>query len=275
MGRFEGVLIATDLDGTLLNSRKEIDLETWRAIAYFTEEGGLFTVATGRMFQSFRTLKDKVPYNAPVVFANGAQIYDYQTGQILWQLDLPASFAKAAQKLLDTFPEAALEIYTHDSCHVVQPNEITLEHMRSFQIPHTFCEKTSDVPGTWLKALLTAPPAVLQQAAEMAKGMATGAAFRFSTPYFLEMFNAETDKGRGVLRLAKLLDVSPEHVYTVGDQENDMDMLSVAAVSFAPKNADPKVLEEADVILPDNNHNTVAALITFLNKRYGEERKKR
>ena len=36
-----------------------------------------------------------------------------------------------------------------------------------------------------------------------------------------------------------------------------------------------KVLEAADVVLPDNNHNTVAALITFLNKRYGEERKKR
>jgi Cof subfamily protein (haloacid dehalogenase superfamily) len=268
MGRFKGVLIASDLDGTLLNSRKEIDVPTREAIAWFTEEGGLFTAATGRMFQSFHMLKDIVPYNAPVVFANGAQIYDYRTETILWQCDLPESFSKAAQALLDAFPEAALEIYTHDTCHIVQPNDITMEHMRAFQIPHTFCQKTAEVPGTWLKALLTAPPENLQKAAEMAKKLDSGAAFRFSTPYFLEMFNEKTDKGRGVLRLAEMCGVKPVHVYTAGDQENDLDMLHAAAVSFAPQNAAPAVLETADVILPDCDNNTIQALIEYLEKRY-------
>lgn len=269
MGCFSGVLIATDLDGTLLNSQKGIDLPTRRAIERFCREGGLFTAATGRMVQSFHMLKDVVPYNAPVVFANGAQIYDYQTARPIWQCDLSEGFALAAQALLNAFPEASLEIYTSDTCRIVQPNDITLEHMRAFRIPYTLCQSTADAPGRWLKALLTAPPKILNEAVLMARAMDAGASFRFSTPYFLEMFSDQTDKGRGVLRLAEMKGVAPAHVYAVGDQENDLDMLKAAALSFAPANASATVLEAADVVLPDNDHNTLAAMIDFLGEKYG------
>ena len=49
---FEGYLLVSDMDGTLLNSEKKISKENLNAIDYFVKEGGTFTVATGRMLQS-------------------------------------------------------------------------------------------------------------------------------------------------------------------------------------------------------------------------------
>ena len=49
MGIFEGVLICTDLDGTLLRNDKSISRENLDAIEYFKAQGGLFTIVTGRM----------------------------------------------------------------------------------------------------------------------------------------------------------------------------------------------------------------------------------
>ncbi|MBQ3226919.1 MAG: HAD hydrolase family protein, partial [Clostridia bacterium] len=49
MGKFDGVLICTDLDGTLLKKDKTISEENLKAIEYFKREGGFFTIVTGRM----------------------------------------------------------------------------------------------------------------------------------------------------------------------------------------------------------------------------------
>ena len=49
MGKFDGILICTDLDGTLYRNDKTISDENKAAIEYFKSEGGLFTFITGRM----------------------------------------------------------------------------------------------------------------------------------------------------------------------------------------------------------------------------------
>ena len=49
MGKFNGILICTDLDGTLLDNEKHVSKENIEAIEYFKKNGGLFTFLTGRM----------------------------------------------------------------------------------------------------------------------------------------------------------------------------------------------------------------------------------
>ena len=64
MGKFANVLIVTDLDGTLLDHEKNIGAASREAIRYFMSEGGLFTFATGRLYQSFMGICKKLPFNA-------------------------------------------------------------------------------------------------------------------------------------------------------------------------------------------------------------------
>ena len=73
MGRFSGVLLATDYDDTLYDSHATISWENRAAIERFVAEGGLFTISTGRSYINFaiQMEKEHLPVNAPVILSNG------------------------------------------------------------------------------------------------------------------------------------------------------------------------------------------------------------
>ena len=77
MGKFDGFLICTDLDGTLLRNDKSVSEENRKAIAYFKQEGGLFTFITGRMPYYAAESYEVAQPNAPFGCINGGAIYDY------------------------------------------------------------------------------------------------------------------------------------------------------------------------------------------------------
>ena len=83
MGKFTGLLLASDFDDTLYDSHCRVPERNLRAIRYFIAQGGRFTVATGRAHRTFQPHYASVPINAPVVLSNGAAIYDFQADRML------------------------------------------------------------------------------------------------------------------------------------------------------------------------------------------------
>lgn len=75
MGKFSGILICSDFDGTLAVGR-DISDENIKAIRYFQSEGGLFTVATGRYPSYIAEFEDKFVPNTHRICLNGALICD-------------------------------------------------------------------------------------------------------------------------------------------------------------------------------------------------------
>ena len=67
MNKFKGYLICTDCDGTLTDNEGKVSDANAEAIKYFEEEGGLFTLATGRFPHFANNFKDKFKVNAPIV----------------------------------------------------------------------------------------------------------------------------------------------------------------------------------------------------------------
>ena len=84
MGKFDGILICTDLDGTLYKNDKTISAENKSAIEYFKNEGGYFTFITGRIAAGAKIVNDIIKANAPCGCVNGGGIYDYRTEKLLW-----------------------------------------------------------------------------------------------------------------------------------------------------------------------------------------------
>ena len=72
-----GILLASDMDGTLLDSRKRLSQANQSALENFVAAGGWFTVATGRMETSVKRYLPVLPLNAPAILYNGAVIYDF------------------------------------------------------------------------------------------------------------------------------------------------------------------------------------------------------
>ena len=92
MGRFDGVLLASDFDNTLIYTEDALlrgepipplPERNRQALTYFMAEGGRFAISTGRALAAFEKYAPLVPMNAPGVICNGAALYDFAKQEYL------------------------------------------------------------------------------------------------------------------------------------------------------------------------------------------------
>lgn len=268
MGKFDGVLIATDYDDTLVDRKKRVPQRTMEALRYFTREGGRFTIASGRSVDAIRPCLEGLPINAPVVVTNGTQIYDFEKEELLFEAGLSPEAPADFKEVFGAFPKLAAEIYTQGVLYCVNPNLVTQKHLRITR--QTAVEaKLSELPDGWIYAKLQEDTPYLQQVQQFLRSRFPGRYEAiFSNPYLLEVADSACGKGPGVLNLARLLGISPEDVYCAGDNENDLSMLKAAAISFVPEHSTPIATAEADVIVCDCDEGALADVVEYLDKKY-------
>lgn len=280
MGKFTGVLLASDFDNTLVYTEAALRAgaptpplseKNRAALEYFMAEGGKFAVATGRALASFIRFADMVPMNAPGVVCNGAALYDFSAGEYLDTITLNGDVRARVQALLDRFPEVAVEAYHIDNViYAVQPNDITRQHEHLTKVAVTEADRLTDVPLPFGKLLLEGDHAVLEQALAWLREQSWAEEYEliFSTPVLLELTLRGANKGGMIRRLAERLDIDMAHVYCAGDEANDLSMLSVAAEGFAPANCASVVRESGATIVSDARENAIADIIAILDQRY-------
>lgn len=133
--------------------------ENCAALTYFTENGGRFTISTGRSAATFAPYAAQLPLNAPAVVSGGGALYDYSTGRYCMMTHLPPCAAADLSVLAERFPGAALELYHADeTVWVLHPNAWSEEHRRTTH--SRMCPVTSldQVVFPLHKALFEAPP---------------------------------------------------------------------------------------------------------------------
>ncbi len=268
MGLFSGVLIATDLDGTLLNKKGEVSLQNRRAIEAFQAEGGQLAMATGRSKTSVTHLLGVVPANAPAILANGGVLFDFDRQKLLHLEVMSAETVGAAFEAEAAFPGVGMEVHLLDANIAVRRNDVLNRHMDIVRSTATDAGSLAGVGGDWVKVLFVDEYELLIQIkAWMDEHYGDRVECVFSNRFLLELQNKGVDKGKGVLLLADLLGIRHEHVYTVGDNQNDLPMLRVAE-SFAPANATEEVKETVGHLLPHCDENAIAAMIDLLREKY-------
>ena len=280
MGRFTGVLLASDFDNTLIYTEEALrsgvpvpplSEKNRAALAYFMAEGGRFAIATGRALAAFMKYADKVPMNAPGVVSNGAALYDFSTGEYLETAMLDGDVRQRGQAVLDRFPDVAVEAYHIDNViHAVHPNEITRQHEHLTKVGVTERASLEEVPLPLGKLLLEADHQTLEEAKTFMEQQGWGGDYEliFSARELLEMTARGANKGGMVRRLAERLGISMEHVYCAGDEANDISMLTAAAQGFAPANCVPAVRDCGVVIVADAREDALADIIHRLKERY-------
>ena len=82
---FSNWLVVSDIDGTLNNKARKLPRRNYDAIQAFTEAGGNFTLASGRLTSSLKRNYDRITPNQPAVVLNGAGIYDFQQEKMIWR----------------------------------------------------------------------------------------------------------------------------------------------------------------------------------------------
>lgn len=270
MGKFSGVLLVTDFDDTLYDTTGHVPQANLDAIAYFKEQGGYFTVATGRAYRTFAPYAHMAPVNAPVILSNGSAIYDFDQKRMLVQTFLPEQAPATLSALCDAFPTAAMETYYGEEIYAFRPNEITDFHMKKVGCSYTECP-IAEMPTPWTKAILHEEHDLLRQMqASLLDHHGEDYEAIFSNLRYLEITKKHSHKGGMVLKLAQMLNIPRDHIYCVGDNQNDIPMLSISKIPFAPSNCAPAVREFGPQILCHCDQGVIADIVTILDQRYGQ-----
>ena len=247
-GKFEGYLLVTDFDDTFCPKHgAPVPEENRRAARRFMDEGGLFTIATGRDVRSYYSIRDKFTVNAPLVLSNGAVIFDGESGESWYESFLPFSCRNDLTAARDAFPGTGMEVHRGADVRVCGRNATLEEHLSRMGVPVSEADP-GHILYPWTKAVLVAPDE-LRAESETAHALCAWIAAQFPGRYeavpsgaLVDVVAAGSDKGSGVRRLADFLDILPEHVVCIGDGWNDIPMLRAAGRAFAPETALPEVL---------------------------------
>ncbi len=267
-GIFSGVLLASDFDGTVFGSITGMPQRNLEAVSYFMEEGGVFVIATGRTYVTFAPHCQVIPSNAPTILSNGAAIYDFQQEKLLSLTQLPETAKEDVITLCEVMPSLAFEAYYQEKIYAHNPNHITDSHMKIVGETYEECA-ISEMPCPWVKLLIQEEREVLLEArAFLQQRRPQTYETIFSNPRYLEVTAKGVNKGSAVLHVAKDLGISPQHIYCVGDNENDLSMLALSAVPFAPSTSAEVVLATNPEILCSCEEGVLGALIPRLEQRY-------
>ena len=155
MSAFTNTVLITDLDGTLLPHSKIVSSMDLAAIERFKNGGGIFTIATGRIYQAAEQFFDILKPNAPVLLNNGGLIYDIKLKKALYTSYLDPVTIDYTLALMEHFPEIGVEINTMDSIYVVRMTEWEKRHLEMTHIPYTE-KKLDEVKNEkWCKVLFS------------------------------------------------------------------------------------------------------------------------
>ena len=269
MGKFDGVLLVSDFDGTLCEKDGVIPPENLRAIERFRAEGGRFTVATGRSPVTLGKYADLLGTDTPAVLFNGSMLYDFKADKPLLHVTLGADAPKDLAALCKEMPEVGVEAHHVDRLYVYRPNWVFDYHMGLIGgIRHTVCP-VEEMPLPWTKVIVLQEHETLLRARELLLARcAERYEIFFSDPNFLELVPKGSGKGGMVRRLADRLGIAKENLYCVGDSQNDVSMLKISAVPFAPADCTDEVRSIRPHMVRPCDEGAIADVVGYLEKVY-------
>ncbi|MEZ2233910.1 MAG: Cof-type HAD-IIB family hydrolase [Microcoleus sp.] len=262
-------LLVVDIDGTIAGKSNNIREAVKQAIFAAQSRGVQVAVATGRMYRSALRFHRDIGSNLPLISYQGAWIQDPASQKMLRHQPLSK---QTALELLEHFQEPHLRsllsvnFYINDQLYVPEITAATrLYAERSGIQPIAITDLRRDIPGEPTKVLaLCENPGVLDGLLSSMRERYTPAELYLtrSVATFFEATHPLVNKGAAVQYIAEdLLGLQPENVMAIGDNFNDVEMISYAGVGVAMGNAPSEVKAGANWVAPDVEEDGVAAAI--------------
>ena len=267
------VILFSDMDGTLLTTKKEITQKDLDAIKRFVSLGGKFTIATGRTVQTFEQYRNMLGIDIPIIMFNGALIYDYSTKETLYMNSLPENAKDIALEILESMPEAGGEVLKADGTYVFRNNDYEQFHTDICQIVPNYAELKDIDSAGWLKVLFAmAPEDIPHMELLVHQNGYDSVNFVQSSDIFYEMLTQGVSKGSALSEYRKLKGYEDFTFAAIGDFDNDIEMIKAADLGACPANAGEKVRESADVVMKSTcDEGAVAEFIDYIINKCSEK----
>ena len=247
---FSDVLLTVDYDRTLTAPDSTIPERNLEAIRFFMENGGAFTVNTGRSLPMAKAFLDKVPVNAPLLLYNGGAAYDTQREELVFVKEIQMDLWKTVHELLELFPDLTVEVQALDKHYDFLPNPAwdafsanncaygTAQEGQDLG-PFLKFSLYGEIRGVTVSQLYQGSPEEVRRMDEAEKLLHEVygdqvAVFR-SGLRIIDVQAKGVSKAASARRLQK--ELGRKLLVCVGDAENDIVMLDGADFAFVPSDA--------------------------------------
>ena len=263
-------LIAFDMDGTLLNEKKEISKKNIEYINKAIDKGIIVILSTGRNLAELRDYLKLIPGIRYVVCTSGSYIGDLKENKVIYRNPLTP---KEILPIMDVSEKEDIMVHFLDKDSIIQKD--TLEVMEKYgmgdfkEIFRRITVKLDDIRNEYRanpvnidKILMyhTNPEARERTKKRLEeKGLDLMFAYAWTTS--LEVSPGDVDKGKGIKRLCDYLGIDIEDTIVVGDSDNDRGSFKVCGLKIAVENATDEIKEMADVIVASNDDDGCAQAI--------------
>ncbi len=271
-------IVASDLDGTLLNNAVEVSEENKAAIAEMDGLGVHFVPCSGRAISEIPQIVRSIPKTRYLICGDGAMIYDQQEERPVDCCYMNAETSKMVLDMLFSY-QTLLTVryqglsYVDEALHDWDTyGEYRLTgNYRKFiyeydkPIPN-FKQFCYDLPG--IEMICVFFKSNREMAECKTRLLETGLVqVASSEPYNLEVFDRTAGKGNAILRLAAHLGIDPKQTIGVGDSPNDLDGIRKAGLGLAMENACELLKAEADRIICNNDQHAMQYVLeNFIKK---------
>lgn len=259
------ILLATDIDGTLLRSDKTISDYTKERIHQMLNLGHYFVIATGRPFHRIEQIIDDLAIKSNQNFCicfNGGLIMTTDGSKVIYEcllndddvvrlVDLSSALKISVMVylkdviLVDQIPDAVSSLNKLNCVKIVDGGKAFLRNQTNvYKVIYIGSEAEIDLVKTKI------PKEVYHQ-------------FNVtrSSANYLEITAKSISKGNGMIKLAEYLKVDTKNTIAVGDEENDISMIKAANLGCVVSNGNQELIKIADFVTKSNDEDGVGLLI--------------
>lgn len=240
-------LIATDIDGTILKHNFEFNQEVKDCIKDLTKHGVKVVLVTGRMYPATKHLAEELGLDTPVVCYQGGLVR--HKDEILYERNLSP---KSAQDIINWARKNNIHtnLYINDELYV-ENNNPTIQRYIKQGVPHFKIKSFDEVKLERINKILLIDYEDENKVTmwkEYLEIKHQDVHFIKSTPHYCEVCHPEATKACAVNFLKDYWSLDKKEIMTIGDQNNDLDLLSAGGIKVAMGNATEELKAVADYV---------------------------
>lgn len=260
-------LVATDIDGTILKHNGEFTKEVIDCIKTLSAKDIKVVLVTGRMHKSAKKIADELGLCTPIVSYQGALVRDNTAQEnIIYERYIPDDKAKSIINWCKN-ANVHINLYLNDNLYVEKENEFTKKYAGHQHIPFNVIS-FDKIEIKKVNKILLIDYNDADKITYLSKKLQEDYPELFivkSTDYFCEVCHKEATKGDGVKCLEQFYGITKDVVLTIGDHNNDIELIKAGGIGVAMGNATDELKSVADFVTDTvENNGFVKAMEKFV-----------
>jgi len=256
-------LVASDMDGTLLNTKHELSPEFFTVFNRMRSKGILFSAASGRQYQNLYTCFPGIQNEIVFIAENGSYVM-YQGKQLHLQpmdRDVTRDLLMRAKQL----PNVLTILCGKKSAYIDNNDPAFVERLSMYYNEYAIVDDLTNVDNDeFLKIAICDLSGAEQNSYPHFLEYQDDLQIKVSGNVWLDLSHKLAHKGRALDVVQKKFGITPQHTMVFGDYLNDLEMMSEAHFSFAMENAHPKVKDAARFLTATNDNRGVLSILEQL-----------